>query len=151
MDLNLKGRTAFVTGASRGIGRSIAFALAAEGVNLGLFGRDMARCNGVAAELRAKYPALRIAVIEMDVADPAAIKVQYQEIKSGGKIAAVQSLELVIGLHYSHYLNNYGQAVLGIMLRKHGFSLKSYTNAMGKKTGKNSIFYCWNARTSVCL
>ena len=72
MDLNLKGRTAFVTGASRGIGRSIAFALAAEGVNLGLFGRDMARCNGVAAELRAKHPALRIAGIEMDVADPAA-------------------------------------------------------------------------------
>jgi NAD(P)-dependent dehydrogenase (short-subunit alcohol dehydrogenase family) len=37
MDLNLKGRTAFVTGASRGIGRSIAIALAAEGVNIRIY------------------------------------------------------------------------------------------------------------------
>ena len=34
MELKLKGRTAFVTGASRGIGRAIAVALAAEGVHL---------------------------------------------------------------------------------------------------------------------
>ena len=74
MDLNLAGRTAFITGASRGIGRSIAIALAAQGVNLGLFGRDMARCNAVAADLGAKHPALRIAVVELDVADAAAIK-----------------------------------------------------------------------------
>ncbi len=74
MDLNLNGRTAFITGASRGIGRSIAMALATEGVNLGLFGRDMARINAVAAELRGKHPQLRIAEIELDVADAKAIK-----------------------------------------------------------------------------
>lgn len=74
MDLNLKGRTAFITGASRGIGKSIATALAAEGVNLGLFGRDMNRCNGVAAELRARHPGLRIVVVELDLADRAAIR-----------------------------------------------------------------------------
>jgi 3-oxoacyl-[acyl-carrier protein] reductase len=74
MDLGLKGRTAFITGASRGIGKTIATALAAEGVNLGLFGRDMARCNAVAADLKSRHPALRIAVIEMDIADRHAIK-----------------------------------------------------------------------------
>jgi NAD(P)-dependent dehydrogenase (short-subunit alcohol dehydrogenase family) len=74
MDLNLKGRTAFITGASRGIGRSIAFALAAEGVNLGLFGRDMARINAAATDLRGKYPQLRIAAVELDVSDAAGIK-----------------------------------------------------------------------------
>ena len=36
MDLGLKGRTALVTGASIGIGRGIALALAAEGVRLAL-------------------------------------------------------------------------------------------------------------------
>ena len=74
MELNLKGRTAFVTGASRGIGREIALALAAEGVNLGLFGRDLERCRAVAAEIRAKNPALRVAVVGLDLADRHAIQ-----------------------------------------------------------------------------
>ena len=73
MDLSLKGRTAFVTGASRGIGKSIATAFAAEGVNVGLFGRDLDRCNAVAAELRTKYK-VRTAVIELDLGDRLAIK-----------------------------------------------------------------------------
>lgn len=74
MNLNLKGRVAFVTGASRGIGRSIALALAVEGVSIGLFGRDLARCNAVAEDLWACNPDIRTAVIELDLAKPKAIK-----------------------------------------------------------------------------
>jgi 3-oxoacyl-[acyl-carrier protein] reductase len=74
MDLNLKGRVAFVTGASRGIGRAIATALAAEGVSIGLFGRDLPRCNDVAAELRSRFPGVRAAVIALDLAERKAIK-----------------------------------------------------------------------------
>ena len=73
MELGLKGRTAFITGASRGIGKSIATAYAAEGVNLGLFGRDIERCNAVAAELRKKYPELKVEVVELDLGDRKAI------------------------------------------------------------------------------
>ncbi|HYH40906.1 MAG TPA: SDR family NAD(P)-dependent oxidoreductase, partial [Burkholderiales bacterium] len=73
MDLSLKGRTAFITGASRGIGKSIATAFAAEGVNIGLFGRDLERCNAVAAELRTKYK-VRAAVVELDLGERLAIK-----------------------------------------------------------------------------
>jgi 3-oxoacyl-[acyl-carrier protein] reductase len=91
MDLNLKGRTAFITGASRGIGRSIAIALAAQGVNLGLFGRDMKRCKDVAAEIQVKHPALRIAVVEMDVADPAAIKPAVEKA-----IAELGSVDILV-------------------------------------------------------
>ena len=54
MDLNLTGRTALVTGASRGIGLAIAKALAAEGVSLRLAARDAERLNGVCKELGAR-------------------------------------------------------------------------------------------------
>src|SRR3954467_424117 len=74
MDLSLKGRTAFITGASRGIGRSIATALGAEGVNLALFGRDVARCDAVATELRRRHPDIRCSVIALDLGDAGAIK-----------------------------------------------------------------------------
>src|SRR4051794_26893766 len=67
MDLALKGRIAFVTGASRGIGRAIALALAAEGVHLGLFGRDTALCDELAAKLRKQYPDLRVCVVPLDL------------------------------------------------------------------------------------
>jgi NAD(P)-dependent dehydrogenase (short-subunit alcohol dehydrogenase family) len=73
VDLSLKGRTAFVTGASRGIGKAIALAFAAEGVNLGLFGRDLERCRAVADEARAKHK-VRTAVVKLDLAERAAIK-----------------------------------------------------------------------------
>jgi NAD(P)-dependent dehydrogenase (short-subunit alcohol dehydrogenase family) len=73
MDLSLKGRTAFVTGASRGIGKSISLAFAAEGVNIGLFGRDVERCNAVAAEIREKHK-VKAVVVELDLANAAAIK-----------------------------------------------------------------------------
>jgi 3-oxoacyl-[acyl-carrier protein] reductase len=73
MDLSLKGRTAFVTGASRGIGRAISLALAAEGVHIGLFGRDLDRCNAVAEEIRTKHK-VRAAVVELNLGDRHAIK-----------------------------------------------------------------------------
>jgi 3-oxoacyl-[acyl-carrier protein] reductase len=51
MDLQLKGRTALVTGASVGIGRGIAHALAAEGVRLALTARRMDKLQEVAGEI----------------------------------------------------------------------------------------------------
>lgn len=74
MELKLKGRTAFVTGASRGIGRAIAVALAAEGVHLALFGRDVARCEALSHELRTAHDGLRVVVVSLDLGQPAAIK-----------------------------------------------------------------------------
>lgn len=50
----LAGRTALVTGASRGIGAGIAKALAARGARVVLSGRDKAALEAVTAEIRAK-------------------------------------------------------------------------------------------------
>ena len=66
----LEGRTAIVTGASRGIGPVIAEALAGEGVNLVLAARSADALQQEAARLTAAFPVRAIAV-PTDVTDPA--------------------------------------------------------------------------------
>jgi len=49
--MDLRGKKALITGASRGIGRAIAVALASEGVNLFITARDEERLKGLKEEL----------------------------------------------------------------------------------------------------
>jgi 3-oxoacyl-[acyl-carrier protein] reductase len=72
MDLQLKGKKAIVTGASRGIGRAIAETLAAEGVDVAICARGHAGVDEVAGALTAKgHTAFGGAV---DIADGPALK-----------------------------------------------------------------------------
>jgi len=74
MDLGLNNRKAMISGANRGIGRTIAFALAAEGVHLALLGRNLAGCEEVVTEISLKYPKLTVAAVCMDLEQPDTIK-----------------------------------------------------------------------------
>jgi NAD(P)-dependent dehydrogenase (short-subunit alcohol dehydrogenase family) len=55
MDLGLKGRSAIITGSTRGIGRAIAEKLASEGVNVGIGARDDEATARAGEEIREKY------------------------------------------------------------------------------------------------
>ena len=73
MDLHLRGKRAFVTGSTQGIGFAIAEALAAEGAAVVLNGRDAARTHAAADRLRTFFPETRVDVAPGDIADPAAL------------------------------------------------------------------------------
>ena len=73
MDLHLRGKRAFVTGSTQGIGFAIAEALAAEGAAVVLNGRDAARLRAAADRLRTFFPETRVDVAPGDIADPAAL------------------------------------------------------------------------------
>ena len=53
MDLGIRGRKALLTGASRGLGRACAFALAQEGVDVTIVARRREALEKTAAEIRA--------------------------------------------------------------------------------------------------
>jgi len=67
MDLGLSGRTALVGGASSGLGRASAAALAAEGCRLAIWSRGGHGLDAVAADLRQRYDA-EVVVLTGDAA-----------------------------------------------------------------------------------
>ena len=73
MELHLSGKVALVTGASRGIGRAMALALAEEGCKLVLTGRDGTALADVAIAARAKNVEAATVAIDLRAADAAAM------------------------------------------------------------------------------
>ena len=66
--ISLKNRVAIVTGASRGIGRSIAKTLANKGVHLALVARSLDKMKTLEKEILTK--GIKIQIFPVDIADP---------------------------------------------------------------------------------
>src|SRR5688572_23938469 len=69
LDLDLTRLTAVVTGASSGIGRAIAEALAEAGANIVLVGRDASRLQETAALVQARGVEAEPVIVELTAAD----------------------------------------------------------------------------------
>lgn len=65
MDLGLKGKNAIITGASKGIGRSTALTLAAEGANIAICARGQAALDATAKEIEALGVKVHAAVCDV--------------------------------------------------------------------------------------
>ncbi len=79
--MSLDGKTALVTGASRGIGRAIALALARDGANVALNFRERA---DAAEEAVAAIRALgrQAVTVQADVRDPDQVKAMFEQAKA---------------------------------------------------------------------
>ena len=73
MDLGLAGKTALITGGSKGIGRASAEVLAGEGCNVILVARDQATLDATAASIRARHQ-VSVRAIAADLSSDAAVR-----------------------------------------------------------------------------
>jgi 3-oxoacyl-[acyl-carrier protein] reductase len=82
MELGLAGRVAIVSGASKGMGRAAAMALAREGASVTLCARDLDSLEEAAAEVRSVSSGAQVLPIAADMADPANIQRVFDETMS---------------------------------------------------------------------
>ncbi len=102
--MTLEGKSAIVTGASRGIGRAIAVDLAREGADVALVGRDRAALEETQRAVGEARAGARALVTTADVTDPAAVEQAVAEA-----LSAFGRVDIAVA--------NAGQAVDGLVAR----------------------------------
>ena len=65
---SLKGKNALITGGGKGLGKAVALALAAEGVNLALVSRTLTDLEAVAEEAKKVNSTIKVVVAIADIA-----------------------------------------------------------------------------------
>src|SRR4029077_2598374 len=71
--IDYQGRWAVVTGASSGLGRGLAAGLADRGMSLVLTGRDEARLDEAAHQIRGSAPAVKSETVPADLSSPSGV------------------------------------------------------------------------------
>lgn len=142
MDLGICGRWAIVCASSQGLGRACADALAAEGVNVVINGRNAGRLEETAAELRGTH-AVEVRAVPADITTPAGrdtlvsacpdpdILVTNNAGPRPGTFAEVTEADLAAGLalHYFTPLSLVRAVIDGMRGRRFG-RIVNITSAM---------------------
>lgn len=152
----LKGKTALVTGASRGIGRAIASAFIAEGANVILNARDPGRLERTAQELR-EGSEVAVTAYPCDVSDRTAVEKMVAAIEDG---TPVDILVNNAGIHKAAGFMDYSfedfknvlevnvysvfhvtQCVLPKMIERQGGRIINMASSAGKWGSRNQSAY----------
>ncbi|WP_432261447.1 SDR family NAD(P)-dependent oxidoreductase [Cupriavidus sp. TMH.W2] len=80
MDLSLKGRVAVITGASKGVGKGVARAMAAEGVDIALIARGREALAEAADEIANTF-GVKVLPVEADVTDTASMRKAAEAVR----------------------------------------------------------------------
>ena len=80
--MTLKEKNAFITGATKGVGRATALALAKEGVNLGLMARTEADLKETKEAIQKDFPHIKVHTAVADVSDESSVNQAIKELTS---------------------------------------------------------------------
>jgi len=157
--MELKDRVAVVTGGGRGVGRSIALALAREGARLALVARTESELNAVREEVKALGG--EAIAIPTDISDPKQIEDMAQEtlktfgtvdvvINNAAKGATPDLLVQDTTLEDWDYVMNVNargtflvtKAFLPTLLAKHSGHVINILTAVAKKGVATAVAYC---------
>jgi NAD(P)-dependent dehydrogenase (short-subunit alcohol dehydrogenase family) len=116
--IDLDGRTAFVTGASGGLGAETARALAEKGASLTLAARDLEKLRGVVESIRSSTGNSNVDLVELDLTSPASVRACAK-----GWLADHDALHLLI--------NNAGIMACPLARTAEGYELQLATNHLG--------------------
>jgi len=125
---NLNGKSALITGAGKGLGKAIALALAAEGVNLGLLARTEADLIAVAEQAKKINTDIKIAYATADITSNEQITTAVATLKN-----TLGDIDILI--------NNAGVGVFGKFL---DLSVEQWENIV-----KTNIFGAYYATRAV--
>lgn len=156
--MKLQGKTAIITGGSRGIGYAITEAFIREGARVAVCGSRPASAEKAAEKLRAVYPAADILPLGVDVADSSSVSLMVDAVmKKWGRIdilvnnAGVTAAKPITEMSDADFTDMLNINLVGpflctrevarVMIAQKGGSIINTSSMVGTYGGRNQTAY----------